>query len=502
MNIREIIVMVGIALLFTIAINYFWSGKKSIESTGTQAGQSFIAPKSTKAAKPLQLDINFFPEKTEEQPVMTEIDTHYARFVFSSAGAVLQQLSFKQEAQGSMISTIADQKEKDEGAFLVAFNELTPYSYQLIDNVEREDSYVLSYKTSFEAADIEKKFIISKTIHKIDVMLSITPKNNRAIEPRIVFPSPYMPAIAKDDVVSALLINEQGALQKIVRTKIDSNRGWFSPSLFGAENKYFIHTLVHDDNQFVQRAYYKPLCNDLLSILEGPAVNQKNSWTLSFYLGPKSETAVAPVDKRLESAIEYSGMLAPLARLLLYLLKLLYNFLYNYGLAIIGVTALIKLILLPFSVRGEKEMKKRADFQKKLNYLQQKYKNDPDMLAQERAELIRKHGMPGMAGCLPLLLQVPIFFALSKVLSSSVELYKAPFLWIPDLSSADPYYILPVFITVSMFVQALWSDPAQRLSMLAMGLVLGAVTVNLSSGLALYLVTNALLHSAQTYLTK
>jgi YidC/Oxa1 family membrane protein insertase len=159
----------------------------------------------------------------------------------------------------------------------------------------------------------------------------------------------------------------------------------------------------------------------------------------------------------------------------------------------------INLILLPLNLFGSKSFKKYADFQKKLAYLQQRYKNDPDTLARERAELINKNGMPGAAGCLPKLLQLPIFFALSRVLSSAIQLYKAPFLWISDLSATDPYYILPVLIGSSMLFLAPTNDPKQRFTMIAMALFFGAFSANLSAGLSLYIFVGVLLGVIQNF---
>jgi YidC/Oxa1 family membrane protein insertase len=188
---------------------------------------------------------------------------------------------------------------------------------------------------------------------------------------------------------------------------------------------------------------------------------------------------------------------------MLWVLKWLFAYLHNYGLAIIALTFLVRLMLLPFTMNSEESLKKRAEFDKKLKYIQQKYKDDSARLAEERAELIKKHGMPGLGGCLPLLLQIPIFIALARVLGSTIELYKAPFFgWIHDLSAADPLYILPVLVGVSMIVQAFFVDEKQRFTMLISALVFGAIAVNFASGLTLYILVSTLLGFAQTFIVR
>jgi YidC/Oxa1 family membrane protein insertase len=223
-------------------------------------------------------------------------------------------------------------------------------------------------------------------------------------------------------------------------------------------------------------------------------------------MGPKEAAAMSAVDFRLEDTLEYAGFFAPISKFLLYVLKILYGYVKNFGFAIILLTILVKLFLFPFTYGAEDSMKKRLEFDKKLRYLQQKYKDQPEILAHERTELIKKHGMPGLSGCLPLLLQLPIFIALSRVLSSAIELYNAPFIgWIQDLSAKDPYYILPLITALAMIAQSLVmpsGDAKQRISTFVMALIIGAVTANLAAGLALYICTFTILGFVQTQVVR
>jgi YidC/Oxa1 family membrane protein insertase len=178
------------------------------------------------------------------------------------------------------------------------------------------------------------------------------------------------------------------------------------------------------------------------------------------------------------------------------ILNWLNEYVHNYGFAIIILTALIRLLLLPFSLRAKKGLKDGAARQRELQYIQQKYKDDPQARAQAQAEYMRKHGF-GISGCLPLLIQMPVFFGLSKVLSSSIELYQAPFLWIKDLSASDPYYILSVLVTLGILYRAFTSkDNAQRMPLLGMAIVFGAFSATLPAGLVLYIAIGSLLNVA------
>ena len=126
----------------------------------------------------------------------------------------------------------------------------------------------------------------------------------------------------------------------------------------------------------------------------------------------------------------------------------------NYGVAIILLTVLVKVVFYPLSLKSMRSMKAMQALQPQLTALRNKYKSDPQRFQREQMELFRKHGVNPMGGCLPMIVQIPIFYALYLTLQYSVELQGAPFLfWITDLSKKDPYYVLPILMGISMLVQ-------------------------------------------------
>jgi len=299
-----------------------------------------------------------------------------------------------------------------------------------------------------------------------------------------------MPDLKDSDVIASIVMDQNNSFVKKYLNQLDLGRGWFKPEIFGTDDRYFIHALINDPDHFAQRAYYKlEERTDLFSILEGPAITEKSSWKMSFYFGPKELHSIAAVDERLEKTLDYSGMLSFLAKIMLYILNWLYGFVHNYGLAIILLTLLIQILLLPISLRNneEKFKKQQMEYQRELAYIEQRHAGNQEKLLAERTALIRKKGLPGFGCLIPLLIQLPIFFALSRVLSSSFELYQASMLWIPDLSQKDPYYILPLLVVLAMLAQDVKGDPQQRMTKIAMALVFGAITSSFSAGLSLYI---------------
>ena len=232
-----------------------------------------------------------------------------------------------------------------------------------------------------------------------------------------------------------------------------------------------------------------------------------NSITIPFkaYFGPKELNVLRQVDPTLDHTVDF-GWFTVFAYPLLTLLKWLYQFLQNYGLAIIVLTLLLKLVTYPLTYKSMKSMKKMAKMQPQLQRLREKYKDDKEGLNREMLTLMKSGGYNPMAGCLPILIQMPIFFALYRVLYSSIELYHAPFaFWIRDLSSHDPFYVTPILMTAAMFLQqkltpSTATDPAQAKMMLFMPVVFGGLMMALPSGLTIYMLVNSVAGILQQFI--
>jgi YidC/Oxa1 family membrane protein insertase len=492
MNFKDLITPIVLAVMASFALQYLFFGGKN----GAEVEATFIAPKDRREYKPLNVEVDFFDSKRPAQAKITDIETEWGHVQFSTDGASLESIDFKRELDGKIksIRTIfpVTETERENRCFLVALNEKTPFYYALVSSQECDDSYQLVYLSDTDDCSIKKTFIINKERSKIDLMVDVTAKKGKTapIEPRIFYPAPLMPEIRENDAISSIVVDQTAAFSKKGVGQVELRRGWFSPELFGSDSRYFIHSLIADNDKFAVRAYYKLEDRDrLFSVLEGPSVETRGSWTLSFYFGPKELDSLTAVDPRLEKTLDYSGWFAPIAKIMLYLLRWFYKYLYNYGLAIMAITLLFQLLLLPLSLRNneEKWKKQQAEYQRKLAIINQRFANDPDRLSLEKAELMRKEGLPGLGCVLPLLLQIPLFFALSRVLSCSFELYQAPMLWIPDLSARDPYFILPALVVIVMLAPDGKVDPQQRMSKMLMAIIFGAITTSFSAGLVLYI---------------
>jgi len=489
MNFRDLLVPVFFGLFCTMGIQYVFFGNK----TQAPAEVHFIAAPKKGQYDPLRSTIDFMTEK-QQSSVKTDIETNWGCISFSSHGGAIDSIDFKREVQGNIetIRTTFPQIDLSKKEFIVALDEDTPTYYTYKGHNETDNTHEILYSAHNEKCVLEKKFIVDKNATKIDLVLTITPRDMAYITPRIIYPAPVMADLVGTDIISSVIIDRNDGFSKKGINQINTNMGWFEPSMFGMDNRYFIYALITDTDGFAQRAYYTfSEDKQLSSVLEGPEVSTATEWRMSFYCGPKDLTAISLVDTRLELTLDYSGMLSMLAKLMLRILQWLYTYLHNYGLAIIILTLLIQLLLLPLSMRnGEEQFKQQqVEYQKRLALIKHKFKNNPEKLAVEQAELFRTHGLPSLGCLIPLLLQLPLFFALSRVLSSSFELYKAPLFWMTDLSAKDPYYILPLlFIGMMIINDGSVVDPQQRMIKTISAIVFGAFISTFSAGLALYIV--------------
>jgi YidC/Oxa1 family membrane protein insertase len=239
------------------------------------------------------------------------------------------------------------------------------------------------------------------------------------------------------------------------------------------------------------------------------------------YIGPKEYDRLRA--QGLEETLNFGGFPVPrrygglpmewLGVPILLLMNWVYERVGNYGVAIILLTVVSKVLFFPLTVKSMRSMKAMQALQPQINALRSKHKKDPQALQRETLELYRKHKVNPMGGCLPMVAQIPIFYALYLALSVSVDLQNAAFLcfghifgvdvWICDLASQDPTYVLPILMGVTMFVQQrmtpTMADPRQARMMLLMPVVFTFMFLNLPSGLVLYWTVSNILQIAQQY---
>lgn len=234
---------------------------------------------------------------------------------------------------------------------------------------------------------------------------------------------------------------------------------------------------------------------------------EKLEYRSRIFAGPKEISVLKSAGRQMDRAIDLGDWIGPISRPLLYFLKWIYSLIPNYGIAIILLTLIVRGLLYPLTKMQNKSMKKMQLLKPEMDKLKAKYGKDKETLNREMMKLWKIHKVNPMGGCFPLLLQLPIFFALYRVLYNSIELRHEPFIfWIKDLSNYDPYFVTPVLMGISFYLQQrimpqTSMDAAQQKMMkVMMPVMFTMLMLFLPSGLVLYIFVSTLLGIVQQYI--
>jgi len=280
-----------------------------------------------------------------------------------------------------------------------------------------------------------------------------------------------------------------------------SEAGWL-----GAIQHHFVSAVV--PAQGVDQRFNISIAGDVSTAsVIGPATSvapgETKTFTTIVFVGPKLQSQLKEIHPKLTLTVDY-GWLTILSQPLFWLLSKVFSLVGNWGVSIIAVTLLIKLLFYKLTESSGRSMAKMRNLQPRLKALQERYKDDKQQLSQAMMELYKREKVNPAAGCLPILIQMPFFLAFYWVLLESVEMRQAPFaLWLTDLSTRDPYFILPLIMGGAMFFQQKLNpqvgDPVQVKVMQIMPIIFTAFFAFFPSGLVLYWVTNTLLSIAQQW---
>jgi YidC/Oxa1 family membrane protein insertase len=280
---------------------------------------------------------------------------------------------------------------------------------------------------------------------------------------------------------------------------------------FSFEGEYFAALLIPPQSKeitvSVKGSEKEPLKADIISSSVSIPPREKVNVAYQVYLGPKDEDRLKALGVGAEKLVDF-GFFTIVAKPLLWFIRLTHKVTGNYGIDIILISILIKIIFLPLTQISFKSMKEMQKVGPEMNRLKEQYKNDKARLQQEIMLLYKRRKINPMSGCLPMLVQIPVFIALYNALQNGIEMRHAPFfLWITDLAAKDPIYVTPIIMGATMFIQQKMTptagDPAQAKMFLLMPVMFTFLFLSFPSGLVLYwLINNVLSIAHQYYLNK
>jgi len=546
----RIILAIALSALVFLAYNYFFppvpektsetvpaaqTGTSGVsESQGGTKGSPSVAALATELAKPSAVSSG--PARS------LSIETPLYRATFSENGAVLTSFVLKQyrktaDANSAPLEMVDPAVVKNTLAVFLQGTEeddLRQGQYTADSTGDRIDiaaggnRTLVFEKTTPSGIVVQKRFSFNGDSYLFNLDISV--KNNGSG----VVKGPLALALKKDFPAKSgsygfegpnALVN--GSLQEIKiediakQGRLDGQIEWI-----GLQDRYFNTSLIPlTVNQGASSLRYDnvgyaehTLLHQIADIQPGGV----SEASFKVYFGPKSLKVMSSVGHNLGKAVDF-GFFDILAKPLLWFMNFIYSLIPNYGVAIILLTLLTKIVLWPLGSKSYRSMSQMKKIQPLMLQIREKYKDDKKRMNEETMALYRLYKVNPMGGCLPMVVQIPVFFALYRMLYETIELRHAPFFgWINDLSAPDrlfdfgvaipfmdPPYGIPVLTIVmgaTMFIQQKMSppmgDPAQAKMMLLMPIVFTVIFINFSSGLVLYWLINNVFSIAQQYYTQ
>ncbi len=376
----------------------------------------------------------------------------------------------------------------------VKLNELafkTPYIYNGPKTIELSGKQTLTFTQKLADLTVKKSITLYPDGHyEAKVILS---------KPSEYYISPgYRPDVRVDGYTlhGALIKEADGTITIIEDGDAKGTEVFKNAKIAAAFDRYYT-TFFYDLKKGLNVVVSKDSEENPILFVQGAP-----DFQVGGYFGPKEYETLKAIDPQLTDVIEY-GFFTFIAKPMFKALLTLYHWIGNWGWAIIALTIIIRIILFPLTLKGMLSMQKLKELAPKIKELQQKYKGDPQKLNAHMMQFYKKHGVNPMGGCLPMLLQIPVFFAIYRVLLNAIELKGAPWiLWITDLSSKDPYFILPILMGATMYIHqkltpTTITDPMQKKMFEWLPLIFTFFFLTFPAGLTLYWFTNNILSIIQ-----
>ena len=366
---------------------------------------------------------------------------------------------------------------------------------------------------------LEKTFILNPDSYVIDVMHRVT-KNNAGVGPLVLYTELVRDGSKRDEsqfystFTGPAVYTEKEKFNKLEFSDIEKNKITIPKQVAAGEpawvamvQHYYASAWIPSD-KLTRDIYAGKIDNNIYRVgiqtpLENIEPGKTTMETARLFVGPQQESVLEAIAPGLELLKDY-GYLTILAKPIFWTLERIHEYINNWGWSIVVLTILIKLLFYPLSAASYKSMARMKEVQPRIMAMREANKGNPQKMNQEMMALYKKEKINPLGGCLPMLIQIPVFISLYWVLLSSVEIRNAPWiLWIHDLAVPDPYYILPIIMAASMWIQTKLNptppDPIQAKVMMYMPIIFSIMFFFFPAGLVLYWVVNNILSIAQQW---
>ena len=498
---QRVTLAVVISLIIFLAYDYFFMPKKQIEKTqniNQKVEKSVSAPKvESKSAKNAQ---NAAPkQKAVKSKTLVKIDSKHFTMYVDTIGRI-NQVILKDKRfikNGEYLKLFEDSKLPKPLEVRFSYSKINTNAFKIPYTSDKKDVKLenrpvsLTLTQNLPELKVIKKLKIYPDGH-YDLHIKLSKNEEYYLSPG------YRPNVRVDGYTfhGALIKEADNTITMISDGDAKGDEQFQKAKIAAAEDRYYT-TFFYNLNKGMDVVVSKDKDENPILFIKGDSDLDING-----YLGPKDYRILKGINPELTDVIEY-GFFTFIAKPMFKILLAIYNFVGNWGWAIVILTILIRIILFPLTFKGMVSMQKLKDLAPKIKELQQKYKGDPQKLNAHMMQLYKKHGANPMGGCLPLLLQIPVFFAIYRVLLNAIELKGAPWiLWITDLSEKDPYYILPILMGITMYLHqkltpTTITDPMQKKIFQYLPIVFTFFFITFPAGLTLYWFINNILSIIQ-----
>lgn len=512
-------ILVASVLVGAIWLAFMWMQPKQPLREAKRVEPAVAKPAAPSQAAP-PLEVKPVPSAPEE---LVSLETPEFKATFTTLGGALKSLElkgrkFQREVKGSRVQV--DLVEVAEGGpwpgSLVPSAELGGTGKVMDDpaalgsmRIAAKDEKSVTFEGVVGTAQVRKRFFVKEKPYELGLELSAKSGGKGTLtllEPGYVAPNVEKPGFfsAGQPYQGVTPLCRAGEKTKRFDEKEALEVVGGRASWLGLDQTYFVSSSLPTPEMGECLFYKGTRPGSLGSGLRLPLDGQLDV-TFNMFRGPKQMEALRAMGRDLESAIDY-GAVANLfgffSRILLYVMRALHGLVADWGLAIVLLTFLVKLVLYPLTAKSMKSMNEMRLLQPEVDKLKLKYGDDKEKMNIAVMQLYQQHKVNPLGGCLPMLIQMPIWFALYATLQTSVELYHEPFLWLQDLTQYDPYYILPLAMGASSFImQKISPQPADntqaKMLLYVMPIFFTVIMLKLPSGLTLYILVNNVLSIAQ-----
>lgn len=554
MDMRRAFLAISISFIILLGYQYFFvppaqqqQGQQATEQSTPQSGQALPETQQqasqisqpveqTTAITPPAPDVVPDPGQAARPAKEITVDTNLFVATVSEQGGAITSFVLKnyrqennEDAPGvELIKTTPEQGLPLTFSWGSAFPQDTLYTLTQEDVVFSPDTGTATVELRAQTAsglEVIRRYTFSQNDYLIDHSATVVNRSGQVLQGMAGLQQRNLPFVkltkASNWLFRGPAYHDANGLHEIKLKEFEDGKQSITGSIdwVAYEGTYFMCSIIPTTDPvstLTLDAAGELVSIDVQSALDTLAPNTEKTYSHQLFYGPKKLSLLKGISDNLAKVVNF-GWFDIIAKPMLYLLNWFYAVFGNYGVAIIMVTVILKALFWPITQKGLKSMKNMQKLQPKMVKIKEKYKGDPTKMNQEMMNLYKTYKVNPLGGCLPMVLQIPVFFSLYKVLLQSIELRHAPFmLWITDLSAPDRLYlgfdlpylgglpVLTLLMGASMFLQQKMTpttaDPTQAKIMMFLPLIFTVMFVNFASGLVLYWFVNNLLSILQQYL--